>query len=598
MMSKRQIIHARTLYNILCTVTALLLLPLGGGRESGLHAQSITLGQNTISDIANSDPLIITGAIGTQHTYYHSSVGSGYRSPWGNSFYANMNVSLYGISMPFAFYYSNNNSSWNFPHFSFHIDPTYKNWRGHFGRSNMGMSSYIMGMSFNGVGLEYTSQKLRFGAFYGQLRNAINDDPTDPAARKAQYSRMGWGFKVGYGGGRTYLDLYLLRAYDRTSSLDERWQQSIRPQDNIAVALRGGLGVTRWLSLRGNLAYSAFTNDKTARRIETTEAERWDKIFDSRYTTLMRIAGDISANLTLRGLTASVFYRMVQPDYSTLGLYYTSNNYQSLGINAATTLFKKISLSASFSGQEDNITRRQLFTTRGLVYNAAASTQVGEHFNLTAGYSGYRQYQADGKAHVNDSTRIDRIMHSFYFTPSLTIDGEQLGHAIALSTNFTQNKDLNKFATGVSDVKTLAAGLSYSLDVKPWEMSFTSSLSHQQSDGYQTRYTSDIFSIGTGRSFLKEKNLNTSATLSLCYNNVKDQMRNLSIGADVSCGYTINKVHVFSFVAGFNKYSDTNISADMSSRGTTEVNLSLGYNYTFSLLHLAKKSEKKEVIRE
>ena len=53
-------------------------------------------------------------------------------------------MSVYGISMPFSFYYSNNNSSFNFPHLSFHIDPTYKNWRGHFGRSNMAMSSYIM----------------------------------------------------------------------------------------------------------------------------------------------------------------------------------------------------------------------------------------------------------------------------------------------------------------------------------------------------------------------------------------------------------------------------------------------------------------------
>ncbi|MBQ8467361.1 MAG: hypothetical protein IJ546_06665, partial [Prevotella sp.] len=91
-----------------------------------------SLSQHSIATIAKSDPLIITGAVGTQNTYYHSSLGSGYRSPWANSIYANLNISVYGISMPFAFYYSNNNSSFSFPHFSFHIDPTYKNWRGHF----------------------------------------------------------------------------------------------------------------------------------------------------------------------------------------------------------------------------------------------------------------------------------------------------------------------------------------------------------------------------------------------------------------------------------------------------------------------------------
>ena len=158
-----------------------------------------------------------------------------------------------------------------------------------------------------------------------------------------------------------------------------------------------------------------------------------------------------------------------------------------------------------------------------------------------------------------------------------------------MTGSFTQNKDLNPFATGISDVKTLALGASHAMEVKPWEMTFTTSFSHQQSDGYQTRYTSDVLSLSTGRSFLKEKNLNTSATLSLCYNDIKNQQRNLSVGVDLSAGYVLNKVHVFSLGAGFNKYSDTNITALNTSMGTTEVTMSVGYNYTFSLLHLKRK---------
>ena len=586
MMSRHR--SSRAYIILICTAVALFRPSLWRGHDEAC-AQSLS--QNTISTIAKSDPLIITGAVGTQNTYYHSSIGSGYRSPWGNSFYANLNVSVYGISMPFAFYYSNSNSSWNFPHFSFHIDPTYKNWRGHFGRSNMGMHPYIMNTSFNGIGLEYTSSKLRAGAFYGELRNAVNDDPENPLARRPQYQRMGMGMKLGYGSGRTYLDLFILRAYDKISSVNARWHDQINPEDNVAVALKGGLGLTPWLSLRGNLAWSAFSSDKRAPRIHTAEVDRWDKVFEARYTSLMRIAGDINATLSLQGFNASIFYRMVQPDYTTLGLYYTSNNYQSLGINASTTLFKKISLSASFSGQEDNITRRQLYTTRGFVYNASASTSLGENLSLTAGYSGYRQVQADGKAHVNDSIRVNRIMNSVFFSPSYAIDGDLLGHSFSLSTSFTDNRDLNRFATGISDVTAWAAGLSYSLDVKSWETSFVTSLSHQTSKGYNTRYSSDVLSLSTARSFLKEKNLHTSATLSFCYNDIRHQQRNLSIGADLSAGYTLAKVHLFSLTAGFNKYSDTNLSADLRSMGTTEINVSLGYNYTFSLLQLKRKAK-------
>ncbi|MBQ8713555.1 MAG: hypothetical protein IJ551_12155 [Prevotella sp.] len=578
MMSRK---HTKRAYIYIISTAAAWLLPSFGGVGGGF-AQTLT--QHSISTIAKSDPLIITGAVGTQNTYYHSSIGSGYRSPWANSLYANLNVSVYGISMPFAFYYSNNNSSFSYPHLSFHIDPTYKNWRGHFGRSNMALSSYLMNMSFNGIGLEYTSQKLRFGAFYGELRNAINDDPLDPGARTPQYRRLGWGFKVGYGAGLNYLDLYLLRAYDQLSSVSPEWQQRINPQDNVAVAVKGGLGVTKWLSLRGNLAWSAFSSDKRAERIHTDQLDRWDKIFEARYTSMMRIAGDISANCQLSIVNCQLYYKMVQPDYTTLGLYYTSNNYQSLGINASTNLFNRIALTANFSGQEDNITRNQLYTTRGFVYSASASAPIVSNLQLSAGYNGYRQLQSDGKAHVNDTTRVNRIMHSVYVTPSLTLDGDQFGQVYSLTANFTQNKDLNQFATGLSDVTTWALGLSHALDIKAWEMSVTTSLSHQTSKGYQTRYTSDVLSLSTGRSFLKEKNLSTSATVSLCYNDIQDMQRNLSMGVDLSAGYTLAKVHQFSFSAGFNKYSDTNISADRTSMGTTEVTLSVGYNYTFSLL--------------
>ena len=557
-------------------------------------ASSQTLTQNTISSIAKSDPLIITGAIGTQNTYYNSSVGSGYQSPWANTAYANLNISLYGISMPFAFYYSNNNTSFNYPHLSFHIDPTYKNWRGHFGRSNMSLSPYIMNMSFNGIGLEYQSSKMRFGAFYGQLRNAINDDPTDPSARAPQYSRLGWGFKAGYGSSRSYIDLYLLRAYDRINSVSDHWQQRIEPQDNVAIALRGGLGVTSWFSLSGNLAFTAFSTDKRATIIENGDADRWANVFKTRYSSLMRIATDVSANFQLPAFNGQIYYKMVQPDYTTMGLYYTSNNYQSLGVNVSTTLFGKLTLSGNFSGQEDNITRNQLYTTSGYVYSAAASTILGQNVNLAIGYNGYRQMQRDGKAHVNDSTRVNRIMHSLYVTPSYTIDSEKASNVFSLTGSFTQNKDLNKFATGISDVKTLAVGLGHSLEMKDWEMSFNTSLSHQQSEGYQRKYSSDILSFGTGKSFLKEKNLTTSVNLNLVYNNIENIQKMLSVGADFSAGYTLAKVHFFNFSAGFNKYSDTNTSNDYSSMGTTEFTATLGYNYTFSLLEIKRKAEKKK----
>ena len=59
-----------------------------------LAATTLTVQAQDISQIAKSDPLIITGAVGTQNTYYHSSVGNGYSSPLSNMLFVNLNISL------------------------------------------------------------------------------------------------------------------------------------------------------------------------------------------------------------------------------------------------------------------------------------------------------------------------------------------------------------------------------------------------------------------------------------------------------------------------------------------------------------------------
>lgn len=545
-----------------------------------------------IASIAKSDPLIMTGSVGTANTYRYSSVGETYGSPMSNTVYANLNISLYGISMPFSFYYSNDNTHFNYPQFSFNLTPRYKEWTGHIGQSSMAFSSYVMNMSWSGVGLEYNSDKLRVGAFYGRLRKAVNDDPTDPAARSPQYRRMGWGFKVGYGSTKNYLDLYLLRAYDCLNSIDDAWHNIISPQENIVVGLKGCVTPFSWMSLSANAATSVFSTDTQADKILDDKAQRWDKVFDVRYSSLMRFAGDATLNFRIpSGINLSLCYRMVQPDYTSLGTYYMSNNYQSLGVIASTTLFNKVSLSATFSGQSDNLTDKQLYTTSGYVYNAMASMRLGKYFNISAYYNGYTQKQSDGTLKVNDTTRVNRQLNSFSITPTFMYNTPQLGHSISLTANYTTNKDLNTFTEAInhSNITTKAIGLNYSLNVVPWETDFGLSLSHQASEGYRRKYRSEVGTLSASRSFLADKNLHLGGSMSLCYNEVERESKNLSLGGSLSVGYTIKKVHSISAGASFNKYGDVNISKTRSDLDCTDITCSLNYAYTFSLLQIKRR---------
>ncbi|MCR4922020.1 MAG: hypothetical protein K5945_10030 [Bacteroidaceae bacterium] len=548
-------------------------------------------GQN-IDQIKNADPLVITGAVGTQNTYHYSS-GTRYSSPLNNTIYANLNISIYGFAMPFSLYYTNNNLDFNYPQISFNLTPSYKNWTGYIGESSMSMSSYVMNMSFSGVGIEYNDGKRwRGGIFYGRLRKAINDDPTDPFARTPQYKRVGWGFKAGYGTGKNYLDLYMLYAYDCLNSLDERWRTRISPQNDVVVGVKGCVTPFSWMNFTANAATSVFNRDTRAERVAVEGS--FDKVFDVRYSTLMRFAGDANMNLSFSGFNTSLSYRFIQPDYTSLGNYYMSNNYHSLGVTTNGTLFRKLSLSATFNGQADNLTKEQMYTTKGFIYGSTAAIRIGEHLSLAAGYNGYLQCQGDGLCVVNDTTEVRRVMNSLNFTPSYSYDTETLGHSASISASYTENKDLNRFATGESDVKTTAFGASYGMDIHPWELNVGVSLSHQQSDGYKTRYTSEVGSLTLSRSFLQEKNLSVSLTGTMAYNEVRRQSKNLSMGGSFSLGYTLAKVHVFSASGSFNKFGDVNITKTRSNLDMTDISVSLNYAYTFSLLTIKSKAHKQQ----
>ena len=546
-----------------------------------LAASPAAIGAQNIAEIAKSDPLIISGAIGTRNTYRYSSGDNTYASPLANSLFLDLNISLYGFQMPFSLYYCNDNIDFSYPQLSLSMRPHYRNWTGYLGENVMPFSGYILNMPFMGAGVEYKSRHWHSGIFYGRLRKAVNDDPADPLSRSPQYRRMAWGFKAGLGNRRNYLDFYLLKSYDVVGSLDPRWRRAVNARDNIVFGLRGSMAPLRWLSLTANAAASVFSTDITADVVPTSEATKWNNIFDVRYSSLMRFAGDVSMNLTWHGLSAHLSYKMVQPDYTSLGLCYMANNYQSLGFNLSTTPFRWLSLSAAFSGQADNLTARQMFTTRGFVYNAVASARIGQHFGLSANYNGYTQVQGDGTIRVQAPTRLHRQMSSYSLAPTFSSDGDVLNHLASLSLNLTQNLDRNPSATGETDVQTHAMGASYALTVCDWATDFTLTFSDQQTRGYHTRYRSDVASLSAGRSFLEEHTLHAALTGSLVYNEVRRQSKSLSMGGSAQASYVVKEGHAFSVAVSFYKYGDVNLSRLRSDLGNVDCSATLNYTYTF-----------------
>lgn len=141
-------------------------------------------------------------------------------------------------------------------------------------------------------------------------------------------------------------------------------------------------------------------------------------------------------------------------------------------------------------------------------------------------------------------------------------------------------------------MKTISGGASYNVNVEPWQTDFTSTLNHQESRGYATKYTSDVLALTAARSFLQEQNLRLQATLTLCYNKMEHVRENMSLGGDMQVGYTLKNVHTFALNGGIARSNDVNIIEGQDLYNVTELNVGLSYTYTFSLFEIKRKSAK------
>ena len=553
-----------------------------------------TFSANAIEDPRTKDPLIITGSLGLQSSLYYSSGGS-FASPFNYSMYANMNVNLYGYNLPFAFYYSSNNYSFTYPQFSLNFSPSYKGWTLHVGKRSMPFSSYVYNLPFNGVGLEYTSQKygFRFGVFYGVLREAVNFAPGEMPSGKPVYKRSGWGVKLGYGNSRNYFDLYLFRSQDHQSSIDEIWYNEVNAQENIVLGLKGRWQIIKPLSLTANVATSIFSTDITAPEINIEETEKYKDIYNVRYSSLMRWAGDVTLAGNFKRFSASLFYKLIQPDYMSMGVSYLNNNYHNLG-TALNIRLGKLNLSGSFSLQEDNISGKQLYTTRGLNYSGSMNMPLGNAMTASVNYSGYRQCQYDGTAQVNDSTRIDRNLNSVTSALSYNTSTENLGHFVSLSGNFSLNEDNNRTTAGMGDVLTIACGANYSLSIVPIETNLSLNYSYQYSNGYDSKYTTGVYTLSASKALLKERNLSLNASISLVDNKM-DDTRSFTLGGNLSASYTLAKVHSIGVNANYSGFSNTNLVAS-ENRYDKGQDYSFSFSYAYSFTAFSIKRRPKEQI--
>ncbi|MDE6493466.1 MAG: hypothetical protein K2L50_02660 [Bacteroidales bacterium] len=355
-----------------------------------LRAQDFT-------DIGKRNPFSFSGTAGTQIASRWGSDGGS--DPFSYLVFAQLNPSLYGISLPFSFSWADSRFSYGQPFSRISFNPSYKWIKTQIGRTSMDMHPYgLSGQQFDGAGfcLEPTSFPLRFSAMYGRLVKARHGDtvPQNPQARETaltatSYKRTGYAFRLGFSHNRQEVNLHFFKATDHRRSLPEAWQKESAPEENAVLALDFSFDLYRGLLLNGQAGLSAFTADQRTpgQKLKGFWAGLSRPFLKQRSSTSFSTAYKIG--LTYKSI--SIHYERISPNYRTLGAAYFDQDFENAVVSFSHG-FKKVDLNAEIGWQRDDLHNTKAERMNRMVGSAYLNYRIDECFSLMASYSNFTVY--------------------------------------------------------------------------------------------------------------------------------------------------------------------------------------------------------------
>lgn len=543
-----------------------------------------------LGNIKKQKPFTISGSIGGSANFYSSNEPVATRPPFGWNIYGNFTPTVYGITLPVSFIINQYGKSYQQPFTMFGLSPTYKWAKLHLGYRTMQMSPLIFdGQSFRGVGLELNPKLIRFGAFYGKLNRKINEDTTSGRFAQPQFSRIGYGVKIGIGNTKNYFDLIYFHAKDDSSSAKVINKNILRSQENTVLGSSFKIVLLKKIVLTTDAAISGLTPDIADAKTKADSAGSLEKLFSKlmtyRSSTVVSYAGQSTISIALKGYTTTVGYRSVQPDFKSLGTPYMLNDVELLNWMNNFNLSKgRLNITTTLSNQHNNLKKNLASKLNTFVSNLNVSALLSKSFNLNFNYAGYILKQKDGTINLTDSIRLNQQIQQFGIMPSYTMMSTEKSHTISSSINYMLLNDKNPATKKFTNSNNLSASLNYTMGLIKKAMSFTvSGLFSQYKQDINTYKTYGV-NLGSSAQLLKEKNLSLQGTAGYLLNqsSLGKVQSNLTFSANT--GFR-QKHHSFNAFANY-VYTPFNPINEIVNKKITQAvaskNLAGGISYNYS----------------
>lgn len=545
------------------------LIPISGSRYPALLAVFLIYmisvmqlhGQN-LEAIGNEKPLKINGGISLNQTAYASSDSLSRRDPYNYYLSGNLNLSLYGWSVPLSFNYSNQKTTFTQPFNNYSLHPQYKWIRAHLGYTSMSFSPYSLnGHLFLGVGVDLTPEgPFSFSAMAGRLRKASAFDSLASNAPPPLFERWGYGFKAGYkltpsANSSANIGVNLFHASDKRSSLDFVPDSSIYPGENLV------LGTTADFAFGGHYSISAEASSSAVSKniysdMKSGNNHSWNKVMGaligSNGTTEFYSAYRVNANYNAEKYSLGLGYERIDPGYETFGAYYFNNDMQNVTLNGAIRLLEdKVNFTANVGRQNDNLDHSKTSQLKRWVTAFSIGFSPDEKLNSSLSYSTFTSFMniRSQFVDINQMTPYDNL-DTLNFTQLSSTTSASINYIIKNTDKVRQNAAFNlnqqKSSEEQNGLDSLGASTFYNLSAMygysfvPSNFTATFSMNTSISHMPDIRNTTYGPSLSLNKLMLDKKLRNTlSFSYNRTYTNGDAMNRILNIRA--GCGYRIGK---------------------------------------------------------
>ncbi|MEO9022510.1 MAG: hypothetical protein ABI237_08285 [Ginsengibacter sp.] len=511
------------------------------------------------SNLKTQKPVSFHGSIGGGMNFYSSNETYQTRDPFSWNLYGSFAPAFYGFSLPFSFTVTQYSKSYTVPFTQLGISPTYKWIKLHLGYRSMSFSPMVFdGQSFLGGGIELNPKKFYFGAFYGRLNKAVSEDTTFGHTLQPQYGRTGYGVKIGINGNLQRFSLQFFHAKDDTGSI-QRFHDSITtllPEENTVLGSSWTFTFFKRILFSGDAAVSLLNRDLSYDNLDSIANVKIPHIVRSitpiNYSSVVSFSGQAQLFLMLNNFNAALGYRRVQPDFKSLGVPYMLDDIEMMNGSFGTSFLKgKVSINGAYNTQHNNLAHMLSSQIQTRTGNVGLNAFVSQHLNINMNVTGVQIYQKDGLLKLSDSIRMNQLMLTGVFSPTLNFSNALHQNTINVSIAYTDLDDRNPVTKGQTNGNNLCGSLNYGLFfVKSYfgiNLNLTYSVYGQQSN----QYKSMGLNIGGNAQFLKDHNLNIQVSAGYFLNHATNLETENNTTFSFNGSYAVHRHHSLGIYANY-----------------------------------------------